>query len=249
MPSIKHNTALYGGRGGYSTSQWTDGGRKRKRKETELPGKANSTAPPGNNTTSDICAMIYSAHRGEKKGGGGSQMTLAQLPKKERKKDIQFWAPASKKRTHGLADACQLSGTWLRGPGAPGAHTPRLSHYSGHSVSSVSHSPLSGSRYRVEQIIGMIQMKPFHIHSDCRVIANKTEQVAAKISRWLHGANSASTNCVWFFMHFIQKIFGLWFLLTLPFIYHITLFADGLKMISDPSNLRIHNSFVSKTNR
>lgn len=101
-PEKRHNTALYAGGRIYTTCQWID---RRGERGTELPGKLHSTAPPGNNTTSRICAMIHSAHRGEKRGGGGSQMTLAQSPRNE-------WKRGRMNETYSIrGDTCIERGT------------------------------------------------------------------------------------------------------------------------------------------
>ena len=89
------------------------------KKGTRLPGKLHSTAPPGNNTTSHICAMIHSAHRGEQRGGWESNDTGTIAEewmnewRNEWMKRIQFWVTVGWRGAQRHVDACQWRMLWL----------------------------------------------------------------------------------------------------------------------------------------
>lgn len=162
-------------------------------------------------TTQRPTSAPWSIQRTEgRKEGGGSQMTLAQLPRNEWMKERMnetysilgdSWLGRGTK-THRCVSVKDVMIMKCSGPFLAG-----LVHSSGAYLVPVPSPPLPSSAPGTADF-GLIRMEPFHLDFDRGVITHRNVQIVPQISSWLQGANSATTNRVGVFCILVQNGFG-----------------------------------------
>lgn len=201
----------------------------------------HSTAPPGNNTTSHICAMI---HSGEKRGGWESNDTgtIAEEWMNEGMNERNIFYSGWQLGKKGHKYAYMRVSEWCYDYEMLGTFYPRFRSLfrSFCSLCPIPPLPLSAPG---RANFGMIRKERYLLDFDFGVITDKNVQVLARMSCWLQGSRLSTMNCTGAFCSFSPKWFWVRCLPFLPFIYNTTLNGQG--RISAASVYRLYGTIVS----